>query len=50
MRDALTACELIEKTAHIYLLALSAGKVNPLPDDVRKIEKAAYDKLQNENM
>jgi L-fuculose-phosphate aldolase len=48
MRDTFTACELIEKTAHVYLLALAAGRVNPLPDEVRKIEKAAYDRLQNE--
>jgi L-ribulose-5-phosphate 4-epimerase len=31
MRDALTACELIEKTAQVYLLALAAGKLNRLP-------------------
>ena len=48
MRDAFTACELIEKTARIYLLALSAGKVNELPEEVKKTEKALYDKLQNE--
>jgi len=47
MRDAFTACELIEKTAQIYFLVRSAGKVNPLPEEVRKIEKAAYDKLQS---
>ncbi|OGN99432.1 MAG: hypothetical protein A2Y90_00340 [Chloroflexi bacterium RBG_13_52_12] len=50
MRDAFTACELIEKTARIYLLALSAGKVNELPEEVRKIEKALYDTLQNEDV
>ncbi len=31
MRDAFIACELLEKTARVYLLALSAGKVNQLP-------------------
>jgi ribulose-5-phosphate 4-epimerase/fuculose-1-phosphate aldolase len=46
MRDAFNACELIEKTSRIYLLALGAGKVNLLPQDVIKLEKAAYDKLQ----
>jgi L-fuculose-phosphate aldolase len=49
MRDAFIACELIEKTAEVYLLAVSTGKVNPLPEDVRKLEKAAYDKLQNDS-
>jgi len=46
MRDAFTACELIEKTSRIYLLAFGAGKVNRLPEDVIQLEKAAYDKLQ----
>ncbi len=47
MRDAFNACELIEKTAQVYLLALAAGKFNLLPEEVRIIEKAAYDKMQN---
>ena len=46
LRDAFTACELIEKTSRIYLLALGTGKVNLLPEDVIALEKAAYDKLQ----
>ena len=50
MRDAFTACELIEKTARIYLLALGAGNVNPMPQAVIKLEKAAYDKLQEESL
>jgi L-fuculose-phosphate aldolase len=48
MRDAFIACQLIEKTAQVYLLALGTGKVNPLPEAVRKLEKAAYDQLQEE--
>jgi len=47
MRDALTACELIEKTARIYLLALSTGQVNLLPAATLADEKALYDRLQN---
>ncbi len=39
MRDAFTACELIEKTARVYLLALAAGKVNKLPEKARKIQE-----------
>ncbi len=49
MRDALIACQLIEKTAQVYFLALGAGRVNPLPEEVWKLEKAAYDKLQKGN-
>jgi L-fuculose-phosphate aldolase len=47
MRDAFTACELIEKTAKVYLLALSTGKVNCLPADVLETAKAAFKKLQS---
>ena len=47
MRDAFTAAELIEKTAKIYLLALSAGKVNRLPPEAIEAAKAIYDSLQN---
>jgi L-fuculose-phosphate aldolase len=47
MRDAFIACQLIEKTAQVYLLALGVGKVNPLPDPVMKLEKEAYDKAQD---
>jgi L-fuculose-phosphate aldolase len=47
MREALTACELIEKTARIYLLAMSTGKVNLMPAESREIEKSLYDRLQS---
>ena len=46
MHDAFTACELIEKTARIYLLALAAGKVNLLPAEAITAEKTLYDRLQ----
>lgn len=46
MQDAFTACELIEKTAKVYLLALSAGKVNQLPEKAIAIRKELYDKHQ----
>jgi L-fuculose-phosphate aldolase len=49
MRDAFTAAELIEKTAKIYLLALSAGKVNRLPPEAIEAAKAIYAKLQNKD-
>jgi L-fuculose-phosphate aldolase len=47
MRDAFTACELVEKTARIYLLAMSTGKVNQLPAKALQVAKALYDTLQN---
>jgi L-ribulose-5-phosphate 4-epimerase len=42
MRDAFTACELVEKTAKIYILALLAGKVNTLPDKSIESGKKLY--------
>jgi L-fuculose-phosphate aldolase len=50
MREAFTACELIEKTAQVYFLALSAGKVNQLPKKAREIQKALYDKQQKKDL
>jgi ribulose-5-phosphate 4-epimerase/fuculose-1-phosphate aldolase len=47
MRDAFSACEIMEKTARIYFLALSAGKVNQLPAAAVKNLKAVYDKTQH---
>jgi L-ribulose-5-phosphate 4-epimerase len=49
MRDAFTACELIEKTAKIYLLAMFMGKVNPLTTEAIEAAKAIYAKLHNED-
>ena len=48
MQNAFIACELIEKTARIYLLALAAGNVNHLPMEDVETEKALYDMLLNE--
>ena len=47
MRDAFTACELIEKTAKIYLLALATGKVNLLPAEALEAKKALYNMLRS---
>jgi L-fuculose-phosphate aldolase len=47
MRDAFTAGELIEKTAKIYLLALSSGTVNRLPADALEAARSIYHRLQN---
>jgi len=46
MRDAFTACEIIEKTARIYFLALAAGKINQLSTAAVKNLKALYDKQE----
>ena len=46
MREALTACELVEKTAKIYFCALTLGKANPLPAEAIKTEKAFFELWQ----
>jgi L-ribulose-5-phosphate 4-epimerase len=47
MHEAFTACELIEKTAKIYWLALATGKVNHLPAATLEAEKELYNMLQS---
>jgi len=47
MRDAFTTCELLEKTAKIYLLASVLGRVNPLPTEALEVEKAFFALLQS---
>ncbi len=49
MRDAFTVCELAEKTAKVYLCALTLGKVNLLPTEAVEIEKAFFAMLQSGN-
>jgi L-ribulose-5-phosphate 4-epimerase len=46
-REALTAAELLEKTAKIYLLASSLGKVNPLPEEAVQAGRGFFKMLQN---
>ncbi len=46
MADAFAVCELVEKTAKVYLCALTLGKVNPLPAGAVEVEKAFFKMLQ----
>ncbi|MBI4266843.1 MAG: class II aldolase/adducin family protein [Chloroflexi bacterium] len=47
MREAFTACEILEKTAKIYLGALSLGKVNLLSPEALERERAVFKRRQN---
>lgn len=49
MREAFTVCELLEKTAKIYVCALSLGKVNLLPAEIAEVEKAYFAALHGES-
>ena len=42
MREAFTHCEMLEKTARIFIFALSLGKVNPLPAIAFEMEQAYF--------
>jgi L-fuculose-phosphate aldolase len=43
MKEAFTNCEMLEKTARVYLAALATGKVNTLRDEAYALEKAFFD-------
>ena len=49
MREAFTICELVEKTAKIYVYALSLGRVNPLPAEAAAVEKAFFNFLHGDS-
>jgi len=49
MREAFTVCELVEKTAKIYVCALSLGRVHPLPAEAAEVEKAYFDFIYGES-
>jgi len=46
MKEAFTVCQVLEKTARIYLGALALGKVNPLPAEALEKLKALFDAQQ----
>jgi ribulose-5-phosphate 4-epimerase/fuculose-1-phosphate aldolase len=46
MHEALTAAELLEKTARVYYLALSLGRVNLLPEAAQQAGLAYFRRLQ----
>jgi len=49
MREAFTICELAEKTAKIYVCALSLGRINPLPAEAAKVEKAFFNFIHGDS-
>ncbi len=49
MRDAFTNCEMLEKTARIYIQAAGLGKVNPLPALALEMEQAYFNYLFGES-
>ncbi len=47
MTEAFATCQLVEKTAQVYYLALSLGKVNPLPAELAEAARAYFARLQS---
>jgi L-fuculose-phosphate aldolase len=42
LREALSNCELLEKTARVYVLAMGLGALTPMPADMAEVEKAFF--------
>ena len=49
MREAFTNMEMLEKTARIYIYALSVGKINPVPAVALEMEQAYFNYLHGES-
>lgn len=49
MREAFTMCQLLEKTARIYVFALGLGKVNLVPADAAEVERAYFKAVYGES-
>lgn len=47
LREAFTACELVEKTAKVYAWSLALGKVHLLPLEAQEVLKAYFTLLQS---
>jgi L-fuculose-phosphate aldolase len=47
MREAITVCELVEKTARAFYLSLTLGKVNRLPDEAVQTGQAFFKMLHS---
>jgi len=42
LREAFNNCELLEKTARVYVLAMGLGALTPVPADMAEVEKAFF--------
>lgn len=49
MRDAFTNCEMLEKTAKIYICVLSIGKPTPIPAEALEVQRAFFDYIHGES-
>jgi L-fuculose-phosphate aldolase len=48
MQEAFTTCQLLEKTAQIYVFALALRNVTLLPADAAEVEKAFFNAVYGE--
>jgi len=49
LREAFTNCEMLEKTAKIYICVLSIGKLAPIPAEALEVQRAFFDYVQGES-
>jgi L-fuculose-phosphate aldolase len=48
LREAFNNCELLEKTARVYILAMGLGALTPVPADMAEVEKAFFSAMFGE--
>jgi L-fuculose-phosphate aldolase len=49
LREAFTNCEMLEKTAKIYICALSIGKLTAIPAEALEVQKAFFNFVHGDN-
>ncbi|MBN2098633.1 MAG: class II aldolase/adducin family protein [Dehalococcoidia bacterium] len=49
LREAFNNCELLEKTARVYVLAMGLGTLTPVPADMAEAERAFFAAMFGEN-
>lgn len=49
LREAFTNCEMLEKTAKIYICVLSIGKLTAIPAEALEVQKAYFDYVHGDS-
>jgi L-fuculose-phosphate aldolase len=49
LREAFTNCEMLEKTAKIYICVLSIGKLTSIPAEALEVQKAYFDYVHGDS-
>ena len=49
IREALAICDLLEKTCHIFLYALTLNRVNQIPPEMADVEKTFFSAIYGDD-